>query len=134
MKSTSRYRLLQFIFVFMIGISFSFATGAAVISDADTVDDGDLAIQPADGPNGRYAHLNNDDEIAIDVPASNPNIEGPSFEGVNVGTTVTTGDVFTIAYTGEQFARVWIGHPNESVTFVADGDSIEGEARRPGRG
>ncbi|TKX70091.1 CARDB domain-containing protein [Halorubrum sp. SP9] len=109
--------------------SLAFATGAAVIDgDADTVADGDLAIQPADGPNGRYAYLNDDDEIAIDVSASNPNIKDPSFEGVNVGATGTIDDVFTITYTADEYAHVWIEYASENVTFVADGDSIEGEA------
>jgi len=61
------------------------------------------------------------------VSASNPNIRDPSFDGVNVGTTGTIDDVFTITYTGDERARVWIGYPDESVTFVADGDSIEGD-------
>jgi hypothetical protein len=109
--------------------SLAFATGAAVIDgDADTVADGDLAIQPADGPNGRYAYLNDDDEIAIDVSASNPNIRDPSFEGVNVGSIGRIDDVFTITYTADEYAQVWIGDASENVTFVAGGDSIEGEA------
>ena len=122
-------RTTMLFFLLVAAGSLAFATGAAVVDGpADTVADGDLAIQPADGPNGQYAYLNDDDEIAIDVSASNPNIEDPSFEGVNVGTTGRIDDVFEITYTGEQFARVWVGHPNESVTFVADGDSIESEA------
>jgi len=108
--------------------SLMFATGAAVIDgDADTFADDEIAVQPAEGPNGQYAYLNDDDEIAIDVSASNPNIRDPSFDGVNVGTTGTIDDVFTITYTGDERARVWIGYPDESVTFVADGDSIEGD-------
>ncbi|EMA61562.1 DUF1102 domain-containing protein [Halorubrum kocurii] len=109
--------------------SLAFATGAAVIDGpADTVADGDLAVQPADGPNGKYAYLNDDDEIAIDVSASNPNIKDPSFEGVNVGTTGTIDDVFTVTYTADEYAHVWIEYASENVTFVADGGSIEGEA------
>ncbi|WP_128904151.1 CARDB domain-containing protein [Halorubrum amylolyticum] len=124
---TARRTLILALLLVAAG-SLIFTTGAAVIDgDADTVADGDLAVQPADGPNGRYAFLN-DDEIAIDVSASNPNIEDPSFEGVNVGATGTIDDVFTITYTGDEYAHVWIGYPTESVTFVADGDSIEGEA------
>ncbi|OYR57018.1 hypothetical protein DJ83_18055 [Halorubrum ezzemoulense] len=58
--------------------SLIFTTGAAVVDGpADTAADGNLAVQPADGPNGQYAYLNNDDEIAIDVSASNPNIQDP---------------------------------------------------------
>ncbi|TKX63368.1 CARDB domain-containing protein [Halorubrum sp. GN12_10-3_MGM] len=126
--STTR-RTLTLALLLVAAGSLAFATGAAVIDgDADTVADGDLAIQPADGPNGRYAYLNDDDEIAIDVSASNPNIEDPSFQGVNVDTTGRIDDVFTITYTADQYAHVWIGDGSENVTFVADGDSIEGEA------
>ncbi|WP_050032779.1 CARDB domain-containing protein [Halorubrum halophilum] len=121
-------RTLILALVLVAAGSLIFTTGAAVIDgDADTVADGDLAIQPADGPNGQYAYLN-DDEIAIDVSASNPNIQDPSFEGVNVGTTGTIDDVFTITYTADEYAHVWIQYESENVTFVADGDSIEGEA------
>ncbi|PHQ39132.1 DUF1102 domain-containing protein [Halorubrum persicum] len=109
--------------------SLAFATGAAVIDgDADTFADDKIAVQPADGPNGQYAYLNDDDEIAIDVSASNPNIQDPSFEGVNVGATGTIDDVFTITYTGDRAADVWIEYESENVTFVADGGSVEGNA------
>ncbi|MFW5919679.1 MAG: DUF1102 domain-containing protein, partial [Halanaeroarchaeum sp.] len=109
-------------------VSLAFATGATVINGpTDTFADDEVSVQPADGPNGDYAYLNDDEEIAIDVSAANPNLPA-DFEGVNVGTTGTIDDVFTITYTGDEYAHVWIGHPNESVTFVADGDSIEGEA------
>ncbi|MDB2275156.1 CARDB domain-containing protein [Halorubrum ezzemoulense] len=125
---TATRRTLTLALLLVAAGSLAFATGAAVIDgDADTVADGDLAIQPADGPNGRYAYLN-DDEIAIDVSASNPNIEDPSFEGVNVDTTGRIDNVFTITYTADEYAHVWIEYASENVTFVADGDSIEGEA------
>jgi len=106
--------------------SLAFATGATVIdSDADTVADGDLEIQPTDDPNGQYAYLNDDDEIAIDISASNPKIRDPSFEGVNVGATGVIDSILEITYTGDQYANVCIGYPNESVTFIADGNSVE---------
>jgi hypothetical protein len=47
---------------------------------------------------------------------------------VNVGTTGRIDDVFTVTYTADEYARVWIEYDSENVTFVADGDSIEGEA------
>ncbi|TKX50360.1 DUF1102 domain-containing protein [Halorubrum sp. ASP121] len=124
--STAR-RTLTLILLLVAAGSLIFTTGAAVVDGpADTIADGDLAVQPADGPNGQYAYLNDDDEITVDVSASNPNIQDPSFESVNAGATGTIDEVFTITYMGEQFTRVWIAHPNESVTFVADGESIEG--------
>ncbi|OYR45037.1 CARDB domain-containing protein [Halorubrum sp. Hd13] len=110
--------------------SLAFATGAAVVDGpADTFADDDLAVQPADGPNGNYSYLNDANEIAIDVSASNPNIKDPSFEGVNVGTTGTIDGIFTITYTAERYAHVWIEYDGDGeVAFVSDGDSIEGEA------
>ncbi|ELZ44602.1 hypothetical protein C464_13270, partial [Halorubrum coriense DSM 10284] len=99
-----------------------------VNDDADTFADDALAVHPADGPNGKYAYLNDDDEIAIDVSASNTNIRDPSFEGVNVDTTGTIDNVFRITYTADEYAYVWIDDASENVTFVADGRSIEGEA------
>ncbi|WP_435072868.1 CARDB domain-containing protein [Halorubrum sp. HHNYT27] len=122
------HRPLVFALLLVAAGSLLFATGAAVVDGPADIVDEDLAIQPTDGPNGKYAYLNDDDEIAIDVSASNPNIKDPSFEGVNVGSTGTIDGVFTITYTGERYAHVWIGYPNESVTFVADGESIESEA------
>ena len=108
--------------------SLLFATGAAVVDGpTDTVADGDLQIQPVDGPNGRYAYLNDADEIAIDISASNPNLPA-DFEGLNIGSTGRIDGIFEITYTGEQYAHVWIGDEAENVTFVADGDSIEGDA------
>ena len=107
--------------------SLVLTTGAAVISDdADTFAEDRLAVQPADGPNGKYAYLN-DDEIVVDISATNPNF-GPGFEGVNPDTLASADGVFTITYTADQFAYVWIDHEGENVTFVTDGDPIEGEA------
>ncbi|MFW6382632.1 MAG: CARDB domain-containing protein [Haloferacaceae archaeon] len=124
--STVRRTLLLAALVVTAG-GLAFATGATVLDgDADTVADGDLAIQPADGPNGDYAYLNDDDEIVIDVSASNPNL-GPDFEGVNPGSLASAEGVFEITYTADQYAHVWIEHEGENVTFVADGEPIEGE-------
>ncbi|MDZ5812022.1 CARDB domain-containing protein [Halorubrum sp. AD140] len=121
-------RTLALVLLLVAAASLAFATGAAVVDGpADTFADDELAVQPADGPNGDYAYLNDDDEIAVDVSASNPKL-GPDFEGVNVGTAGTIDDVFEITYTGDEYARVWIENDGENVTFVADGGSVEGEA------
>ena len=121
-------RTLTLVLLLVAAGSLAFATGAAVINDdADTFAEDKIAVQPADGPNGRYAYLNDDDEIAIDVSASNPNIQNASFDGVNVDSTATIDDVFTITYTGDRAADVWIEYEGDGeVTFVADGSSIVG--------
>ncbi|GAA0514259.1 CARDB protein [Halorubrum aquaticum] len=108
--------------------SLAFATGAAVLDDpADTLADDRVAIQPADGPNGKYAYLNEDDEIVVDVSPSNPNVSA-DFEGVNVGSTGRIDDVFTITYTANETADVWIEHAGENLTFVTDDGPIENES------
>ncbi|WP_299330876.1 DUF1102 domain-containing protein [Haloplanus sp.] len=106
--------------------SLAFTTGAAVISDdADTVAEDRLAVQPAEGPNGKYAYLNGDDEIVVDLSPTNPNLSA-EFKGVNPDTLASADGVFTVTYTADEFARVWIEHEGENVTFVTDSDAIEG--------
>ena len=108
--------------------SLVLTTGAAVLDGgADTFAEDRLAVQPADGPNGKYAYLNGNDEIVVDISPTNPNLSA-DFEGVNPDTLASADGVFTITYTADQFAYVWIDHDGENVTFVTDGDSIEGEA------
>ena len=123
--STVRRTLLLAALVAAAG-GLAFATGAAVVDGpADTFAEERLAVQPVDGPNGAYAYLNDDDEIVVDVSGSNPRLPN-DFEGVNPGTLASADGVFTITYTADEYARVWIEHPEENVTFVVDGESIEG--------
>ena len=104
----------------------AFATGAAVVDGpGDTFAEERLAVQPVDGHNGAYAYLNDDAEIVVDVSGSNPRLPS-DFEGVNPGTLASADGVFTISDTADEYARVWIEHPEENVTFVVDGESIEG--------
>ena len=125
--STVRRTLLLAVLVAAAG-GLAFATGAAVVDGpADTFAEERLAVQPVDGPNGAYAYLDDDDEIVVDVSGSNPKLPS-DFEGVNPGTLASADGVFTITYTADEYARVWIEHPEENVTFVVDGESIEGEA------
>ena len=108
--------------------SLVLTTGAAVLDgDADTFAEDRLAVQPAEGPNGKYAYLNGNDEIVVDISPTNPNLSA-DFEGVNPDTLASADGVFQITYTADQFAYVWIDHEGENVTFVTDGDPIEGEA------
>jgi hypothetical protein len=123
--STVRRTLILAALVAAAG-GLAFATGAAVVDGpADTFAEERLAVQPVAGPNGAYAYLNDDDEIVVDVSGSNPKLPS-DFEGVNPGTLASADGVFTITYTADEYARVWIEHPEENVTFVADGESIEG--------
>ncbi|WP_119816234.1 DUF1102 domain-containing protein [Halalkaliarchaeum desulfuricum] len=118
----------------------TFEDGIDVIGPDDEVDaTGHLELEPHDGPNGKYAYLNEDDEIEIAIGASNPNIDGE--RGVNVEAGTTIHDVFTVTYNAstiqnETPVKVWIEHgddpdtdvaESEILTFTSDGDPIEGE-------
>ena len=125
--TTTRRTLILAVLLVAAG-SLIFTTGAAVIDgEADTLADDRVAIQPAAGPNGDYAYLNDDDEIVVDVSPTNPNLSA-DFEGVNVGSTGRIGDVFTITYTANETADVWIEHEGENVTFVTDDGPVETES------
>ena len=106
----------------------AFTTGAAVVDGpSDTFAEDRLAVQPVDGPNGAYAYLNDDEEIVVDVSSSNPKLPA-DFEGVNPDSLASADGVFAITYTADEYARVWIDHPEENVTFVVDGESVEGRS------
>lgn len=125
---TTTRRVLILAVLLVAAGSLIFTTGAAVIDgEADTLADDRVAIQPAAGPNGDYAYLNDDDEIVVDVSPTNPNLSA-DFEGVNVGSTGRIGDVFTITYTANETADVWIEHEGENVTFVTDDGPVETES------
>jgi len=122
-----RRKIIATLLIVTAATSFMFATGAAVVGGpADTLAEDRLSIQPADGPQGDYTYLNEDNEIVIDISAGNPNLPN-DFKGVTPDTLGAVDSVFTITYTADESARIWITHPEENVTFVADGDSIEGE-------
>jgi len=129
--SSARRTVLIALLVVAAG-SLAVATGATVFDGpADTFADDSIAVQPADGPNGNYSYLNDDDEIVVDISAANPNLP-PDFEGVNPDALASAEGVFTITHTADGYARVWINSStndsaatDDSVTFTANGDSIE---------
>ncbi|MBP1923503.1 hypothetical protein J2751_002545 [Halorubrum alkaliphilum] len=119
----SRLRTILAVVALVLAGSLALATGASVIGGpADTLADDRVAIQPADGSNGDYAYLDADDELVVDVSASNPNLDG-EFSGVNVNSRAVIGDVFTITYTAGETASVWIDHDVPGVSFVVADDS-----------
>ncbi|WP_058366835.1 DUF1102 domain-containing protein [Haloparvum sedimenti] len=125
---STRRRSAILALLLLAAASLALTTGATVIDGpADTVAGDRVAIQPADGPNGEYAYLDEDDEIVVDISATNPNLPA-DFEGVNPDSTGTIEDVFTITYTTDRYAHVWIEHDGDDVTFLVDGEPIEGEA------
>ena len=88
----------------------------------------EIVAEPHPGPNGAYAFVDNESgELVIDLTADNNAIDG---DGVNPEAFTVVHDVFTLAYTGEELAHVWLEHDSDAVEFYANGDetdSIEGE-------
>jgi hypothetical protein len=92
----------------------------------DTLNGTSIVLEPADGPNGKYAVLNEDDEIELLLTESNPDLKG---DGVNPDTVTPIKQVFTINNTGEETAEVWITDDADNVRFFRGdevGNSIEG--------
>ncbi|WP_136690117.1 DUF1102 domain-containing protein [Halorhabdus amylolytica] len=103
-------------------------TGAAPFDllGTDEVPDGEIEMAPADGPHGSYAVLNENDKLELLLTDANPSIDG---DGIPENAIVPIDRVFTITYTGEEYAEVWITDDADDVRFyrgdVAD-QSIEG--------
>jgi hypothetical protein len=66
-----------------------------------------LVMEPADGPNGDYAVLNEEDEIELLLTDANPDVEA---EGINDGGVTPIPRVFTITYTGDAAAPTLAAH------------------------
>lgn len=135
---SSARRIATLVLLVVAAGSLAFATGATVLDGpADTFAEDRIAVQPADGPNGNYSYLNDDEEIVVDISATNPNLPA-DFEGINPGALASAEGVFTITHTADEGepVRVWIdgsadtgdtdSETTDSVTFIANGDSIEG--------
>ncbi|MFC6756382.1 MULTISPECIES: hypothetical protein [Haloarcula] len=114
----------------------AFATAAilvpsgAVPFDLTGTDDvsGDIELRPTDGPNGDYALLNEDDELELHLTGANPSVEG---EGIGSNAVTPVPRVFTMTYTGDRRATVWLTDDAEDVRFYRgddSGDSLEGRA------
>ena len=97
----------------------------AVPFGTDTVNEG-LVMAPAEGPNGDYAILNEDEEIELLLTGANPSVDG---DGLDANAITPLSRVFTITYTGDETAEVWLTDDSEDVRFYrgddAD-DSLEG--------
>ncbi|QSG16011.1 hypothetical protein [Halapricum desulfuricans] len=96
------------------------STGAVPFSDGtDEIEGSDIVMQPADGPNGKYAVIDGDGEIALLLADENPDLEAG---GVADDAVTPLDRVFTITYTGDLFARVWITDDAEDVRFYRGDD------------
>ena len=103
-------------------------TGAAPFALTGTDDvSGDIELRPAGGPNGDYALLNEDDELELLLTGENPAIEG---EGINSDAVTPVPGVFTMTYTGDRRATVWLTDDSEDVRFYRGTDSGDSLERR----
>lgn len=82
----------------------------------------DIVLSPSEEPNGAYAVME-DGELALRFDASNPDVDG---EGVNPGTVTPFDTVFTVTYTGEQRARIWLTTDVDDVQFYRGYDPEDG--------
>lgn len=115
----------------VLSLGLVVATGAATFSSSgtDEIPKADLALEPSDGPNGKFALLNEDEEIELVLTEANPNTE---HGGVHEDTLTTLDDVFTINYTGEGHADVWITDSIDDVRFY-HGETSENRIDRQNR-
>lgn len=85
-----------------------------------------LVMAPGDGPNGAYAVLNEDDEIELRLTEGNQRVAA---DGIDADAVTRIPGVFTITYTGDEYARVWVTDDVADLTFVGGEDapnSLEG--------
>ncbi|MWV65729.1 DUF1102 domain-containing protein [Halorubrum sp. JWXQ-INN 858] len=132
MTSHTRRTILLAVVLVLAG-SLALATAASVVDGpADTLADDRVVVQPAAGTD--YAYLNDDDEIVVDISATNPNLDGERV-GVNTNAVTRFDGLFTVTYTGttadEGFVEgdamdLWIDHDVDHLTFTVDGEPVEG--------
>ncbi|WP_257298017.1 CARDB domain-containing protein [Haloarchaeobius sp. FL176] len=124
MHSTTKISLTT-LATLAIALALLQGTGAVQLTQGDDIGES-IVLEPHPGPNGQYAYYDEDDELAIELTASNPDVEG---DGPNDDAVTAIPEVFTITNEGDSTARVWIesGHP--LATFTARDGSIEGADR-----
>ncbi|QSG06144.1 PKD domain-containing protein [Halapricum desulfuricans] len=103
------------------------STGAVPFSDGtDEISEVDIEMSPADGPNGKYAVITENGEIALLLSDDNPDLDG---SGIAEDSRTPIHRVFTITNNGTEPARVWIEDDADDVRFYRNddpGDGLEG--------
>ncbi|MFW6018532.1 MAG: Ig-like domain-containing protein [Halapricum sp.] len=120
-------RITLLVAVLVASTALLVSTGAAPFSTGtDDVEGVDIVMEPADGPNGKYAVIDENGEIALLLSGENPDLDA---EGIAGETVTPLHRVFTITNNGTETARVWIEDDADDVRFYrADDpeDSLEG--------
>ena len=109
-----------FLLVVLLAVTvLTVPTGASQRSGVDQVTE-NVEMAPAEGPNGAYAVLNENGEIAILLSEENPFTEA---RGINVNTVAVFDNVFTVTNTGDERVTVWLTDEVEDVRFFGGVDS-----------
>jgi len=105
------------------------AAGALAVATAgapfsDQLEDSEITLENASGPNGVYA-VEENGELAIRITEARQQLAA---DGVNPDGVTVIEDIFRITYGGEESADVWIETAVEDVEFRTETGSIEGQA------
>ncbi len=103
------------------------AAGALAVATAgapfsDQLEDSEITLENASGPNGVYA-VEQNGELAIRITEARQELAA---DGVNPGAVTVIEDIFRITYGGNESAEVWIETGVEDVEFRTEARSIEG--------
>jgi PGF-pre-PGF domain-containing protein len=111
----------------LVLVAAAIAVGAPAGTQAEEIGQG-VEIQPADGPNGQYAVIDETGEVSIDLTDANSPAGGGM--GVNRDTRTEFDDVLLITNTNDQRAFVHVTDATDDISFytLSEGQSsIEGQ-------
>ncbi len=138
------YRTLAVV-VALLACGLAVSTGATVFTEVpgevgdsppqaeefDSLDgESDLIAYPHPGPNGVYASLDEDGEIAIEI--SEHTLENAS--GVSAGSTTSVDDIFVLENEGDTDIDVWIKSNVSEIEYRSDAEPLDEEERPEGDG
>lgn len=108
----------------LVGAALAVPTGAVPTGAIDVSGTEDrtenLELAPSKGPNGKYATITDDDEIAL------------AFDVFEARSVSSADDVFEITVMDDDVEALWIGHETDGVTFYrgTDRDAAFDESNR----
>jgi len=123
----NRRRLLAVAALLAAGSLLLPSMATPLTGGGDTVQDTNVVLEPHPGPNGAYAVMEDrngdgEEELSLQFTRANTDVEG---DGVNAGSITPVHRVFTITYTGDQGAEVYLTDDNDDVTFYQGDDTDE---------